>query len=1273
MGNVCSGKKKPRTEKPVVNVYIVDTPRPINGGTQLSRQPSQTRGQQQGDNFQFRNEEGIQQGVDKQEGPSISFIKETNLNKLSFALYGEDLSKVRDTFLNELKRLNDHTMKISKQEFLLMSFENRELLSLLKSKKIDVNSLNLNLTDKNAQNMMNISVHRDFVNKKKFIDKYKEGYPDYLLAKFLKMGSKPSENTNSNKNLKQPKEESKLLDTTFLALEGLEEEENEILIRSSILNEEGIVIEPWSPDVHELFFYSKDPNNNSELDSALRMLASRAKVNFDSNKNPEFNLGNKKMFIKDANFSLANPTFETNVKSHTNGGHVEEGENLPPVMVEYRPKGSELVSKNYESRTFLAMLLCILNYDNMFETNLIRRLIYPQREVLAAPTRSGLHIIKLYINGCRRALILQVLNIYPLLTIHNEQYPHILYEAFKKIYKDVSNACITSLVYRMCNWIPEKMLVSDVGDVFSSYDKLKETLNSGNLLLFWSEINTKVIRPIFGFHTDESTLKRYIKTTSLNPNESDVIELDWEDLYHCNKIEQLFINWNPTIYSHRRTVHFALPTKPKFTGGVDTETFKFQKNGQLLLLIHPHKDVSETRIVIEKHKSMLPIKYKIKYYLFNYNKSRVVIPQGVLREMEIDESKDEILSDIIIFDENSFHENYVIAVDLVPENPADFARIPLDHFEVLSISLYTFVEFDLLEMPFNVVEQTLSISYNCAQAEQLGIDGRKPDDPVASHALFKLTAATSGYYEVRVEGERNMEYTIGIFKFQNYRYAISQNASLKETSESSKAIHSIFTYLDEGSYIVRVKYQKAPEVAQSLTRTRQNNIKGDLHGKSPEKLDSKNNSSKHEIKLHFVAYNQSFTRTLEEQVDKINKPNERGNRMKVEPVALSNSLAQKKVVTGSWNRTVNYGTTKAKVNCYQKFMKNPGFVFTLDDETEVKLKLSVTGNPNPLPYIALSLFEILDDFSFSTLIEDENYEQNTTMVSESVIVKPNTHGYLVLCLCLEPSFNGQFELEIRSQISLKSIMDTRGGIMQMPYQEKMVGELLARSGGHINSSSFLLNSGYLIQFMDFKKSKDAFFTEISTNNIADPISLYLIPTEKARIYDLSDIELTNADFNSAFLYEINSLYRTIEYPSYMLIPSTLQALTKPLNFELKFQSTSKYRITKIPAPVFADSFLFQEGATSDLMIRFRLTSPSKVLFVVQPETPEIHLQMSVANLSLQVQLFECYGMVKDGFMFKALDLAYAGHEHGLQILSNKPTAYVIRIYTTAPNSISFAR
>lgn len=62
---------------------------------------------------------------------------------------------------------------------------------------------------------------------------------------------------------------------------------------------------------------------------------------------------------------------------------------------------------------------------------------------------------------------------------------------------------------------------------------------------------------------------------------------------------------------------------------------------------------------------------------------------------------------------------------------------------------------------------------------------------------------------------------------------------------------------------------------------------------------------------------------------------------------------------------------------------------------------------------------------------------------------------------------------------------------------------------------------------------------MTTPNNADPISLYLIPTSKQWIYELTEIELINADFNPAFLYEVNSLYKHDNADSYLVIPSTL--------------------------------------------------------------------------------------------------------------------------------------
>lgn len=117
------------------------------------------------------------------------------------------------------------------------------------------------------------------------------------------------------------------------------------------------------------------------------------------------------------------------------------------------------------------------------------------------------------------------------------------------------------------------MLVSDVGDIYSSFDKLKETLNSGNLLLFWKESEKEQIWPILNFINEDKTLKRFIKTTSLDATDNSFVLLDWEILYKNKLIEQLYINWNPTIYSHWKTIHFMNITKPVFQGKVDVPAF----------------------------------------------------------------------------------------------------------------------------------------------------------------------------------------------------------------------------------------------------------------------------------------------------------------------------------------------------------------------------------------------------------------------------------------------------------------------------------------------------------------------------------------------------------------------------------------------------------------------------------------------------------------------------------------------------------------------------
>lgn len=56
-------------------------------------------------------------------------------------LYGEDISKVRSTFLADLNNMKDYTLKLSKKEMLLLTEENTDILKILKSRNIDPKKL----------------------------------------------------------------------------------------------------------------------------------------------------------------------------------------------------------------------------------------------------------------------------------------------------------------------------------------------------------------------------------------------------------------------------------------------------------------------------------------------------------------------------------------------------------------------------------------------------------------------------------------------------------------------------------------------------------------------------------------------------------------------------------------------------------------------------------------------------------------------------------------------------------------------------------------------------------------------------------------------------------------------------------------------------------------------------------------------------------------------------------------------------------------------------
>lgn len=1268
MGNACSGKGK---RKQKLNLHVIDKrpsqtglPRPSQSSQRLPQQlprPSKTNFE-----FQFPSDYKTAEADQDLESfvQSMSFIKEHNDNNYSFYLFGEDLSKVRKTYLYELNNIKDMTVKISRQELLLMSSDNPEIMQFLKKNSIDVYALNQNSQGLNE--LMNISAVKKKIPNRDQLKQQETAYPEYLRLKYLKMADNNNLTGKSGKNLEYG-DESKFLNTTYDAGEFLDKEEQEVLVRSSVLNKEGVLLPPWDPEKFELGLDMnvKSKNELKEFDQLLKIMAVENKINFDKNG----------LVQTETRASLKGkgliPMGGTDYATNDDASKIALQKTIPEVLGELKPIVDDLKFENFYDKKFFAILTSIINYDQMFETNLIKRLIFPQKEGRGHPTQSGLHIVKLYINGCKRAFITQSLDIYKYLTARNEQYPQILLSALKMIYPNIAKTCPTVIIFRMCNWIPERMYVKDVGDVFTSYDKLKETFKAGNLILHWQEFATGKIRPVLDFTSQEKGMKRCIRTTKENKDESEseLYLADWEELYNNDKIGNLYINWNPTIYSHRRTLHGLYWGLSSYKGGFDIPNFKLQRCTQFLLTMFPHKEVCETRIVIEKHKSMLNINYKLKYYLFSFSKGRIVLPNNPLREMEIKESEDEILSDILIFDENSNYENYVIVVQLTPENDSDMVLIKDDHLEIISVSLYTFADFDFLEMPYNNIDQFIpNFPHVLASKDKLEHGTLLDATSALMSPYYKLNLPKRNTLEIRVDSDLNLASEILVMNYENMRKSVSKLPSYLFKSDMSLGCNSLLVTLDEGTYAVKINFTHGGlDVERHSTRKSIKTDRFNVEKQTKNQLKTAQNFES--VQVQFLNFGTQLAKRFQPLVIETNV-NREFNRIKVEQVSLSNNLRNKKVLTGSWSKMSNFGTKKAKVNCYQKFMKNPGFIIRSEEESEFRFRLTVQKMPsnNGLSYICVAVFEIKDDFTFLTILEDDDYIQGNEFITEHLTLKPNKYGYLVLCLTLEVGFQSNFELEITSESKLKSFHDNKTGLLQFPYHEKLTGEISALSGGHISSPSFLLNDALSITFEDYRKD-DNFFVELVTNNTSYPVSLYLIPTPKYSLAELSEMDINNYEYNPAFLYEVNSIFKPVTNQKYLIVPSSLETLVNSIDYEIKIQATCRFRVQKAPAPLFRDSFVIQQDDKFGKDVKFTLQQPDKVLIVVQPDVKNVKTQMAITNTTNKTQVFQSYSALQYGYIFKYLELSQPKHVFSLQVVTNKAVTSSIKIYSMIENNI----
>jgi hypothetical protein len=1165
----------------------------------------------QNDKIEERNESREKNSYEYIGDNNLSFLREEKKkDAVSFVLYGEEISKVRQTFLVELNNIKDLTLKLTQNQLLLLTEDNQDLLKLLRDKNIDPR----NLFDRSQSlngSIMSLTFTQNVIqngpgNKEADIQ-------DYLKLKYKKMVQKSFLNSNN--------EEEKFLNTSFLQEGEFEKRVDDFLRVQNILNPQGIKIHKWDPNQHELIYLDESEKlfhvvQDEQIWENLEKIAILSKIPF--NKKFE-NKSGKKVFSS-MNYKI-----------------------------------DDLEKKGFKSDIFYAALVEIVNYDNSFNTSLVRRIIYPQNNGIPTSSPKGLYIVKLHINGCKRAVVVQDTK-ETQMTISCEKYPSILEAALDWVYQDRKNGKITNLIFRLTNWIPETLFVVDIGDALASFDKLKENFNNGYLMIFFDDPLTGALKPILGLEHDKNKNngRRMIKTVSDGLGGSNFLYEDWETIYQNGRIETLFINWNPTIYSFRKSLHFQVPVKFQVLDSPFYHPkYRFNRYGQVILTNHPHKEQNESRLVLEKHKNIRNINYRIKYYLFHFYNNRLSNLQPALKETEIFESKDEILADIIVFDKNANFENYILAFELIPENPNDYNNLALDAKEVLSLSIYSFAEFEILQIPFKQID--------CYSEKKVHFVGLTPstENPDLVFPMFKYHVNFFGFYEIRIVG--NPDYFYGIYIYKG-NTSIKQKKYTKYSPFKNQGVCSLNFKLDVGDYIVQIKISDKEEKEED------DYPKNFLEGKTHPVLNQ------HDLDILFISYSDNLVEEFEKHLPNQNNfaSSEIKQKFVVSTIDEGQSLKFKKIMKGMWNFNNNHGTARAKAECYQKFMKNPGFVIVLEELTTLKFILNANKplNTTHVPYLALSVIKILDGFKFNLILE-EKYVAGFKYTSDEITLVPNPHGYLILCYNLSKEWEGSFEFTILSDKKITNIRDNTK-LIKLNHEKSVKGEIKEFAGGHYNLANFLFNSVYSFVIESSSSNFNQTFIELIVQETDIPCSLYLFKKiPKVSLFDFDQKELESAEYNPAFLFEVNSFYKELPPGQYFIVPSTLKPVETNVSFKLNVFCSSKFKLNPLPSMSFEQNFILNIPPCKENVIKFNLLKPTKILLIITPQEEQLDARIFIHDKTMDVSIFEKNVSFENNFLHRVFILDKINSTITITTLFNKITSFKVEIFSTIVNSILF--
>ncbi|KAL0211580.1 hypothetical protein RCL1_005206 [Eukaryota sp. TZLM3-RCL] len=471
--------------------------------------------------------------------------------------------------------------------------------------------------------------------------------------------------------------------------------------------------------------------------------------------------------------------------------------------------------------SFIASLIVCANYESIYGSSLISKLIYPQNNSGLIISKSGKYIAKLRFNGCNRKVVIDDFLPYSsttkpsILTAYSKNRHVLLVPLLEKAYLKLNgmsydfNGSLSSYdLLTLIGWTPEVIDIKSQGNSFD-WSRFFDGFGLGVCLATCSSsIITNLDLQSFKIQNNHAfavirveKVENTTMITIIDPHgkggscDDGQLTLSFNDF--CRYFDRLYISWNTNqLFSFKITNHFAILPKTSTTIGsiADCPQYLLKFSAQSIKNFH-----DKFWILLERHK--FPDNSDNQFFAVHVKRCmESTVLDYTSRQFNLDSRKFEIFGEY----SNSFHVLHKVS----HQSSTDFI-ITIDERLKTTLSSYTITIFSCIPCQIDPLPHFTKLPnskiHSLVWGENSAGGNRSNFNSFVSNPQISLFVKTAGLFIIGIECFV-LDYCVGFSLLQSGgKNRIYQESHVKSVIyEPTFRTNSVFeqVYLSPGYYVL---------------------------------------------------------------------------------------------------------------------------------------------------------------------------------------------------------------------------------------------------------------------------------------------------------------------------------------------------------------------------------------------------------------------------------------------------------------------------------------